>query len=975
MATQEKLIEIKVEYTKAVNALIETKNEITKLKLQNAEWGKDMEANGGKILANNAQIKNLTATLNQNTKAVQAEILQVKGSEGAYQKLNLQYQLSAQKAKDLAAQYGVHSASAKSAAAEANNLNNKLKDIDKSVGQNQRSVGDYGLATAKLPGIFGEMQTSALTAYDAIGQKLTGVKQLMADYISAKEAEKIAQEASTIASAAAAEAEALAVASKEAAIIASDLAAKKEIELAAAEEAEVLASAQAAAAEAARAAAIVAATVATEASSAAMRIFKIALISTGLGAFVVVLGSLVAYFMSTNDGAKMFSRIMTGVNAVVQEGIKIVGSFGRVIADLLTGNTKALAKDWEEVKKNVSEAGENTVKNYKEAMYWKEQEQKLNVENRQWEIDKLKRQKEMEVLALRIRDQDLTPQQRKAAAEETKKIMDEIYNHQKLIEDRRLKIMEQLEAFESKKDPQKIADQKKVLAQLEGDRDVYLQSIMNKEAKVNKQLAKDDKLLSTQLKKESDDRIKSAEQTANDEIKILEKKLSIELKAIQDDLNLNELVQDEKLAGKIKTDAEWLKIDNDRIIKERNSKLFELSNEKDTSLDAIKILNEEKTKLQAEQQKKETEETKRKIETINNQIQVENDKLKEGEDKKLVIIQEAKTKIAQNNAAADAKIKADELQSTAMALDNEFELAKGNIDRELQLTYDKIEDQRIAEIAAANGNAKLIKALNDKYHLADVAASNDAAQKKIANVEKYATAAESILSNANNFAKSLGDRELSNWAKMNNGKAGFDAEYAKKKAKIDHDAAVRGKALALISAILSTAQAVIGALAPPPTGAGPILGIPLAILAGAAGALQVGTILATPIPDESSAGTSSKQYTTVTSQFHTGKETGEIYANDQLKSDEIYSKLLKVETVLDPRSSSIFDNIIRNVSLQGGSAQITSNIGTNQIDQSLMIEAAMTRAFSKMPPTQLSLVEWKNFMARDLLLLENRQIK
>ena len=72
--------------------------------------------------------------------------------------------------------------------------------------------------------------------------------------------------------------------------------------------------------------------------------------------------------------------------------------------------------------------------------------------------------------------------------------------------------------------------------------------------------------------------------------------------------------------------------------------------------------------------------------------------------------------------------------------------------------------------------------------------------------------------------------------------------------------------------------------------------------------------------------------TTATTKFHTGKELGQTSPNSQLKSDEIFSKIQTVETVLDSRSSGIFDNIIRNVSLQGGSNNITSNIGTNQID-------------------------------------------
>lgn len=46
----------------------------------------------------------------------------------------------------------------------------------------------------------------------------------------------------------------------------------------------------------------------------------------------------------------------------------------------------------------------------------------------------------------------------------------------------------------------------------------------------------------------------------------------------------------------------------------------------------------------------------------------------------------------------------------------------------------------------------------------------------------------------------------------------------------------------------NTALAVVGALAPPPIGLGPLLGLPLATTVGALGAVQLATLLASPIP-------------------------------------------------------------------------------------------------------------------------------
>ena len=42
MANEQKIIDISVNYSKAVNDLIETKNAITKLRVENVELSKDM---------------------------------------------------------------------------------------------------------------------------------------------------------------------------------------------------------------------------------------------------------------------------------------------------------------------------------------------------------------------------------------------------------------------------------------------------------------------------------------------------------------------------------------------------------------------------------------------------------------------------------------------------------------------------------------------------------------------------------------------------------------------------------------------------------------------------------------------------------------------------------------------------------------------------------------------------------------------
>lgn len=73
-------------------------------------------------------------------------------------------------------------------------------------------------------------------------------------------------------------------------------------------------------------------------------------------------------------------------------------------------------------------------------------------------------------------------------------------------------------------------------------------------------------------------------------------------------------------------------------------------------------------------------------------------------------------------------------------------------------------------------------------------------------------------------------------------------ELEKKKKKEQRKQAILAKATTALTIGLSTAAAIIGALAPPPVGLGPLAGIPLSIAVGAIGAIQLAAALAAPIP-------------------------------------------------------------------------------------------------------------------------------
>lgn len=75
----------------------------------------------------------------------------------AYKKLEAQYKSASESAKSLGAQYGVNDERAKQAAQNALELNDRLKQIDASIGNHQRKVGDYIGALNTLKPALGEV--------------------------------------------------------------------------------------------------------------------------------------------------------------------------------------------------------------------------------------------------------------------------------------------------------------------------------------------------------------------------------------------------------------------------------------------------------------------------------------------------------------------------------------------------------------------------------------------------------------------------------------------------------------------------------------------------------------------------------------------------------------------------------------------------------------------------------------------------
>ena len=69
-----------------------------------------------------------------------------------------------------------------------------------------------------------------------------------------------------------------------------------------------------------------------------MKILRVALISTGIRAVVVALGSLIAYLSTTQKGVDALNSVLKPLQQTLQRIVGIAQRFGEGMADVLSGN-------------------------------------------------------------------------------------------------------------------------------------------------------------------------------------------------------------------------------------------------------------------------------------------------------------------------------------------------------------------------------------------------------------------------------------------------------------------------------------------------------------------------------------------------------------------------------------------------------------------------------------------------------------
>lgn len=150
-----------------------------------------------------------------------------------------------------------------------------------------------------------------------------------------------------------------------------------------------------------------------------LKLLKVALIGTGIGALVVALGSLVAWFAKTQKGVEAANKIMAALGATINVIIDRASKLGSALVNLFTGNFK---KAGEDAKAIFSGIGKEIADETKQAWELAEVLNEIDKKEVMLSMSRAANRAEIEKLKKAADDQTLSAQERIKAAEKAAEI-------------------------------------------------------------------------------------------------------------------------------------------------------------------------------------------------------------------------------------------------------------------------------------------------------------------------------------------------------------------------------------------------------------------------------------------------------------------------------------------------------------------------------------------------------------------------
>ena len=168
-----------------------------------------------------------------------------------------------------------------------------------------------------------------------------------------------------------------------------------------------------------------------------MGLLKVALISTGIGAIVVAVGSLAAYFTQTADGAKLLERALNLLGATFNVLLDRVAQLGKAVVEFFSGD---FSKAFETASAAVKGIGDEIREETRAMDGLTQATQRLRASQREIIVETAKQRAEIERLKMASDDVNRTVEQRIKDAERAAALEKRLVNERKAIAQEELRI-------------------------------------------------------------------------------------------------------------------------------------------------------------------------------------------------------------------------------------------------------------------------------------------------------------------------------------------------------------------------------------------------------------------------------------------------------------------------------------------------------------------------------------------------------
>lgn len=401
-----------------------------------------------------------------------------------------------------------------------------------------------------------------------------------------------------------------------------------------------------------------AAAIATNVTSGSLKLFRTALIATGIGAIVAVLGSLVAYFSSTQKGIDAVNRALTPLKEIFGTLLGVMQEVGAVLADLftldgikafgngikdfvlsrielmkqgfgaigkiLTGDFKEGFEDLKAINRQIideiktgvqalGDAGENLSKRMQEAYNRGKRLADLQVQIEQNEIGLIQRRSELNLITKEQNKiaEDITKsdEERIRAAKEATDAQKELLRVEQDLLDKKIEQMKlSFEANDTSREDEK------ALAELIAERNDKATAAAEIQTTLQNKLNTIEQQRTAKALKAQDELIKKSKtelelfiqqnsvkaKTLQEEIEIAEKVRDRKLQILQEEVRIGKKTKEEAALEEFKIKQEYLDLQTQAVIDTAERELQALINANESKLDSEKYFSEESLRIEEE---------------------------------------------------------------------------------------------------------------------------------------------------------------------------------------------------------------------------------------------------------------------------------------------------------------------------------------------------------------------------------------